>query len=55
MYEWHKQMIENLKHHFETDFRFLALVIVGSVARDDAREDSDLDFVLVARENSVQW
>jgi predicted nucleotidyltransferase len=48
MHEWHSQTIEKLKDDFEADARFLALIIVGSVARGEAREDSDIDFVLVA-------
>ena len=50
MHEWHKQTIAKLKDHFEADPRFLALIIVGSVARGEAREDSDIDSVLVATE-----
>ena len=48
MHEWHRRTIEKLKAHFEHDARFLALIVVGSVAREEAREDSDVDFVLVA-------
>ena len=51
MYEWHRQTIEKLKTHFEADPRFLALIVVGSVAREEAREDSDVDFVLVATDD----
>ena len=48
MHEWHRRTIEKLKAHFEHDARFLALIVVGSVAREEARDDSDVDFVLVA-------
>lgn len=48
MHEWHGQAIAKLKSHFEVDISFRALIVVGSVARDEAAEDSDLDFVLVA-------
>lgn len=51
MHEWHRQTIEKLKNHFEADTRFLALIIVGSVARNEATEGSDLDFVLVATDD----
>lgn len=51
MHEWHRRAIERLKLHFEADPRYLALIVVGSVAREEAREDSDLDFVLVATED----
>ena len=51
MYEWHRRVIEKLKRHFEADAHFLAMILVGSVAREDAREDSDVDFVLVATDD----
>ena len=51
MHEWHRRAIEKLKDHFEADPRFLALIVVGSVARDDAWEASDVDFVLVATDD----
>ena len=51
MHELHRQTIEKLKEHLEADPRFLALIVVGSVARDEARADSDLDFVLVATDD----
>jgi hypothetical protein len=51
MHEWHSQAIARLRKHFEADPRYLALIVVGSVARGDAREDSDVDFVLVATDD----
>lgn len=48
MHEWHRQTIERLRERFESDIHYLALIVVGSVAREEAREDSDVDFVLVA-------
>ena len=48
MQKWHKETLQKLKHHFEADPSFRALIIVGSVARGEATEGSDLDFVLVA-------
>lgn len=51
MYEWHRRVIEKWKRHFEADERYLALILVGSVARENAREDSDVDFVLVATDH----
>ena len=38
MHEWHKGAIEKLKNHLEADTRYLAIIIVGSVARDEARD-----------------
>ncbi len=51
MYEWQRRMVAKLKHHFEADARYLALILIGSVARREAREDSDVDFVLVATDD----
>ncbi len=48
MHECHRRTIDRWKERFAADERFLALVVVGSVARDDASERSDVDFVLVA-------
>lgn len=51
MHDWHKRVIERLKRHFEDDARYLALILVGSVARGEASEASDVDFVLVATDD----
>lgn len=45
--EWHTQLTQELKHQLETDPTYLALILVGSVARGEATEHSDLDFVAV--------
>src|SRR5512145_1469199 len=50
MYEHHSQTIENLRNLLEPDPNNLALIIVGSVARGEAREDSDVDFLRVVPE-----
>lgn len=50
MYEHHRQTIENLRNFLKPDPNNLALIIVGSVARDEAGEDSDVDFLLVVPE-----
>src|SRR5512138_1177970 len=51
MFESHRKTIENLKTHFEKNEDYLAFILNGSVARGDAREDSDVDFFLIV-ENS---
>jgi UTP:GlnB (protein PII) uridylyltransferase len=47
MYEHHRQTIENLQARYENDPGSLALIVIGSVGRDEARPESDLDFYLV--------
>lgn len=44
----HKSAIDNLIKEYEHDERFPALIIGGSVAKKCAREDSDVDFMIVA-------
>lgn len=46
--EHHKRAIENLVRAYENDARFPALIIGGSVAKQCARDDSDVDFMIVA-------
>jgi hypothetical protein len=45
MHAWHQRTLERLQQHFATDPRYLALILVGSVARREAGEASDLDLV----------
>jgi len=52
MHDHHKQTIENLRSHFEPDPHNLAFIVVGSVARGEAGEGSDLDFYLVVDEQT---
>lgn len=47
MYEHHRQTIENLKACYEKGDGCLALIVVGSVGRGEARPESDVDFYLV--------
>ena len=44
----HLKGIENLTKTYENDERFQAIIIGGSVAKGHAREDSDVDFMIVA-------
>ena len=44
----HQRGIDNLIAEYENDDRFNALIIGGSVAKGLAREDSDIDFMIVA-------
>lgn len=47
MYDHHRATIANLVQRFSADDDVAALIVVGSVARDDARPESDVDFLLV--------
>jgi hypothetical protein len=47
VFDHHQKTIANLKEHFEQDRNVLAFILNGSVARGDARKDSDVDFFLV--------
>ncbi|MCG8372529.1 MAG: nucleotidyltransferase domain-containing protein [Balneolales bacterium] len=46
----HQQAIDNLIAEYENDPRFPALIIGGSVAKGCARDDSDVDFMVVAND-----
>ena len=48
MHEHHRQTILRLADSYERDPGYLALVVVGSVARGEAGARSDVDFVLLA-------
>lgn len=47
MFEHHRKTVENLKSHFEKNTDYLALILIGSAARDEALPDSDVDYYLV--------
>ncbi|MEQ8674061.1 MAG: hypothetical protein RLP44_24530 [Aggregatilineales bacterium] len=44
----HQQTVDRLTAHFKADPAFLALIIGGSTVKGLARQDSDVDFVLIA-------
>ena len=44
----HQRAIDSLANEYRDDERFVAVVIGGSVAKGFARDDSDVDFMIVA-------
>lgn len=50
LHEHHRQTIENLRNHFEPNKNFEAFIVNGSVARGEARKESDIDFYLVVED-----
>ncbi|MEM7437002.1 MAG: nucleotidyltransferase domain-containing protein [Myxococcota bacterium] len=50
----HRRTIERLAQAYRDDARFSALIIGGSVAKGYAREDSDVDFMLVATDQEYK-
>lgn len=48
MFAQHQRAIDRLTATFSQDPRYNALIIGGSIARGNAREDSDIDIILVA-------
>jgi len=54
VFEHHRQTIANLKEHFTKADKYLAFLVNGSVARGEAREDSDVDFLLVVNEHNYK-
>ncbi|MFY0607163.1 MAG: nucleotidyltransferase domain-containing protein [Cyclobacteriaceae bacterium] len=47
----HQKAIDNLTEEYQSDPKYLALIIGGSVAKQCARPDSDVDFMIVATED----
>nr|WP_299382370.1 nucleotidyltransferase domain-containing protein [Allomuricauda sp.] len=50
----HQRAIDRLTQEYKNDPRFLALIIGGSVAKNCARDDSDVDFMIVATPEAYQ-
>lgn len=44
----HQRAIDKLTKEYQNDLRFPALIIGGSVAKQCARDDSDVDFMIIA-------
>ncbi len=53
MLECHRKTIENLKEQFIMNSDYQAFFVIGSVARDEARPESDVDFYLVVDEQRL--
>lgn len=52
--EHHQRAIDRLVNEYSDDPRFPALIIGGSVARGFARDDSDVDFMIVATDQEFE-
>ena len=50
----HKNAIENLTKGLKVDDRYLAVIITGSVAKGEERDDSDIDIVLVVTDEEYE-
>jgi len=54
MKEHHKKAIEKLTESLKEDDRYLAVIITGSVAKGEERDDSDIDFILVVSDEEYE-
>ena len=52
--EHHQRTIDRLADAYRDDPRFVALIIGGSVAKGFARDDSDVDFMIVATDEEFE-
>ena len=50
----HQRAIDRLADAYRNDPRFLAVIIGGSVAKGCGREDSDVDFLIVASDEAFE-
>lgn len=46
----HKQIIETLTSTYESDEKIFALLVTGSVARDEQTDNSDLDLLIISNQ-----
>lgn len=54
MHSHHQEALERIKHSFETEQDVIALILTGSVARGEARSDSDIDLVAVVTDEDYK-
>jgi len=54
MKQHHEKAIEKLKKSLIEDERYLALIITGSVAKGEERDDSDIDFILIVTDEEYE-
>ncbi len=54
MKQHHKNAIEKLTESLKKDDRYLAVIITGSVAKGEERDDSDIDFILVVTDEEYK-
>jgi hypothetical protein len=54
MYPHHHVTIDRLTQHYRHDPAILALLVVGSVARGDARADSDVDCMMIVSDHTYR-
>lgn len=50
----HRRAIDRLADAYRDDSRFLGLIIGGSVAKGYARDDSDVDFLIIATDKAFE-
>ena len=50
----HQRAIDRLADAYRNDSRFLGLIIGGSVAKGYARDDSDVDFLIIATDEAFE-
>jgi len=50
----HRRAIDRLAGAYRDDSRFLAVIVGGSVAKGYARDDSDVDFLIVATDDAFE-
>jgi len=50
----HEKAIKKLTESLKDDDRYLAIIITGSVAKGEERDDSDIDFILVVADEEYE-
>jgi predicted nucleotidyltransferase len=54
MEKHHRQTIERMRAHFSDDPRFAAILVGGSIVKDRARPDSDVDALFIATDEEFE-